>query len=136
MTRDEGETMETTLHKSRLLVVDDEPDICEFLSEYFESKGFSTDYALNGPDALEKVDSFRPHIVLLDIRMPGMDGLEVLQRIRDMDSRIGVLMVTGVLDRDIGIRALDLGASDFIVKPINLDYLETSVMAKIMSLLA
>lgn len=121
---------------ARILVVDDEPDICQFLVDYFASKGFDAEYATSGVDALDKVQKFRPHIMLLDIRMPGMDGIEVLQKVREIDTQVGVLIVTGVLDKDIGKKALTMGASDFVVKPINLEYLETSVMAKIMMILA
>jgi len=124
----------TTVRK-RLLVVDDEQDICEFLTDYFTGRGYECLAAMEGEDALSKAKMFRPHMILLDIRMPGMDGIEVLRRIRDFDTMVGVIVVTGVLDEDIGRQALKLGAVDFITKPIDLEYLEHSVLAKMVSIL-
>lgn len=121
--------------KKRLLVVDDEQDICEFLADYFTGRGYECMTALNGEDALAKTKLFRPHVILLDIKMPGMDGIEVLKRIRDFDTFVGVIVVTGVLDEDIGRQALQEGAVDFITKPIDLEYLEHSILAKVVSIL-
>lgn len=122
--------------KKRLLVVDDEPDICEFLVDYFTGKGYESIAAMSGEDALAKTKLFRPHVILLDVRMPGgIDGIEVLKRIREFDTFVGVIVVTGVLDEDIGRQALQLGAVDFITKPIDLEYLENSVLVKVVSIL-
>ncbi len=120
---------------ARLLVVDDEADICEFLVDYFTKKGYEVESATDGQDAIEKTKLFRPHIMLLDIKMPGLDGIEVLKKIREFDQTVGVIIVTGVQDVEIGRIALKYGAVDFITKPINLDYLCSSVIAKYMSLL-
>ena len=117
----------------KILVVDDEMDVCRVLVEFFQLREYSADYALNGPDALEKIKKENPDVVLLDIHLPDMDGIEILQKIREYSEKIGVIMVTGVSDREIGMKALELGASDFVKKPIDLNVLETSVIAKILS---
>ncbi len=124
------------MNKHRILVVDDEIDICEFLADFFVAKGYETDCALGGEEALRKVEENPPAVILLDIRMPDIDGMEVLRRVRESNPQVGVIMVTGVHDESIGREALKLGAVDFVMKPINLEYLETSVLAKIVSTLA
>jgi DNA-binding response OmpR family regulator len=108
----------------RILVVDDEPDFVELIREFVARKGYHPIVAHDGREALQKLKEERPHIVLLDIRMPGMDGLEVLKRIREADREVGVIMLTGVLDRDIGSQSLRDGAFDYLIKPIDLQYLE------------
>ena len=121
--------------KKRLLIVDDEQEICEFLADYFNSRGYECMVSFNGEDALAKTKLFRPHVILLDIKMPGIDGIEVLKRIRAFDTFVGVIVVTGVLDEGIGRQALKEGAVDFITKPIDLEYLEHSILAKVVSIL-
>jgi len=118
----------------RVLVVDDELEACNVLQEFLTLKGFEVRTALDGPMALKEVADFRPHIVLLDINMPGMDGVEVLEEIRKRDSSIGVIMVTVVSDHERAKRTLRLGAFDYITKPVDLDYLENVVMVKAIDL--
>ncbi len=120
----------------KILVVDDELDICNFLKTYFNSKGYDTRSALSGEEALQIVDEWTPTIILLDIRMPGMSGVDVLKIVREKHPTIGIIMVTAFADIEIGRSTLKLGASDFIHKPIDLEYLETSVQAKILSIMA
>ncbi|MBL7075638.1 response regulator [candidate division KSB1 bacterium] len=119
------------MEKRRILVVDDEMEVCILVKEFLEERGYQVAVANRGKDAVEGMKSFRPHVVLLDIRMPGMSGMEVLDQIREIDKEVGVIMVTAVKDERIGREALKKGATDYIVKPIDLDYLETSVLTKI-----
>ena len=121
--------------KSRLLVVDDEEDIRSFLVEFFTEKDFDAHSADSGAEALKLLKVLRPHLILLDVKMPGMSGLETLAEIRKLDREVGVIMVTGLQDQKVGREALKLGASDFITKPIDLPYLETSVLEKIQMML-
>ncbi|MDP8207869.1 MAG: response regulator [Candidatus Electryonea clarkiae] len=127
---------ESNLHKTRILIVDDEPEIREFLSYFLESKGYQIIESADGEGALRQIKLHHPDIILLDIFLPDMGGVEVLRRIREFDQDVGVIMITSLRDEEIGRHALDLGADDFILKPIDLDYLETSVIAKINSKLA
>jgi len=122
--------------KGRILIVDDEPDISDFLSAFFQLKGYEPQVANSGMEGLEKLSSFNPHVVLLDVRMPKMDGIETLRRIREIDPEVGVIMVTAVHEVNIGREALKLGAADFVTKPIDLEYLETTVMVKLINLMS
>ena len=73
----------------------------------------------------------RPHLILLDIQMPKMDGLEVLRRLREIDKEVSVIMITSVNEQEIARQAIELGAFDYIVKPLDLPYLEQSLWYKI-----
>jgi DNA-binding response OmpR family regulator len=115
----------------RVLVVDDEPDARELLTEFLTAKGYEVVAASNGEEALRKVKEDRPHLILLDIRMPKMDGLETLRRVREIDHEVGVIMVTSVHEEETGRQALELGAFDYITKPLDLKYLERSLWYKI-----
>ena len=120
---------------ARILIVDDEPDAVELLREFLVAKNYEVSAAANGEEALRKVKVERPHMILLDVRMPGMNGLEVLRRVRQFDQEVGVIIVTAVNEEETGREALKLGAFDFIVKPINLEYLERSLWTKITTML-
>ncbi len=115
---------------SRILVVDDEIDVCNILKKILTSKNYEVETALNGETAVEKIRDFKPNVVLLDIMMPGMGGIETLKEIKNIDSSIGVIMVTAVIDEELAKRALELGAYEYITKPINLHHLETVVLIK------
>jgi len=116
----------------RVLIVDDEPDSVDLLREFLAGKGYEVLTASNGEEALQKVKEERPHLILLDIRMPGMNGLEVLRQVREIDKEVGVIMVTAVNEDETGRQALELGAFDYITKPLDLKYLERSLWYKIM----
>ena len=120
---------------AKVLVVDDEPEAVELLVEFLSSKGYEILTATSGEEALRRVKEDRPHLVLLDIRMPKMSGLEVLKRIREIDAEMGVIMVTAVNEEDVGRQALELGAFDYIVKPLDLKYLERSLWYKVTTML-
>jgi DNA-binding NtrC family response regulator len=121
------------MHK--ILVVDDEIEACNALKEFLDLKGYDVDTALDGPTALGKIKEDQPHIVLLDMNMPIMNGTEVLKEIKKIDPNIGVIMVTVVTDHEQAKETLKLGAYDYITKPVDLDYLETVVMVKILDFL-
>jgi CheY-like chemotaxis protein len=115
----------------RVLVVDDEPDAVYLLREFLEAKGYEVLTASDGEEALQKVKEERPHVILLDVRMPGMNGLEVLKRVREIDHEVGVIMVTAVNEEETGRQALQLGAFDYITKPLDFTYLERSLWLKL-----
>lgn len=113
----------------KILVVDDEIGICHFLQKHLSSRGYEVDYATRGEDALEHLAVDPPHMVLLDIRMPGMGGVELLAKIRQKGPDIAVVMVTAVHEEELGRQCLKMGAVDYITKPIDLRYLETSILS-------
>jgi len=114
------------MHK--LLVVDDENDICDFVKTFFKDRGFSVFTAASGEDAIAMAKKDRPDLVLLDIRMKGMDGLAALKHIKELDRSIKIIMVTALEDQDKMHEAYKLGACDYITKPLILDYLEQTVL--------
>lgn len=111
----------------KLLVVDDEHDICEFVENFFRERGFHVFTALNGEEAISIVRKERPDIILLDIKMQGMDGIAALKHIKEIDRNSKVIMVTALEDQDKMNEAYRLGACDYITKPLVLDYLEHAV---------
>ena len=114
----------------KILVVDDEIEIVRLLKDFLTSKGYEVYTALNGAEALTVVKEAKPDIVLLDIIMPGMGGIDTLKEIKKIDPTTAVIMVTALIDEELANRAVKLGAFDYITKPINIDYLETCVMVK------
>ncbi|HOE68446.1 MAG TPA: response regulator [Candidatus Omnitrophota bacterium] len=120
--------------KKRLLLVDDEIEICEFLKSFFEDRDFQVMTAYSGVQALAKVESFNPHVVLLDIQMPEMDGLTALRKIKEKHPKTKVIMVTAVETQDKIEEAMRAGADNYITKPLSLEYLEKDVQEKIDSL--
>ncbi|MBW1697044.1 MAG: response regulator [Deltaproteobacteria bacterium] len=110
-----------------LLVVDDEPDIRDALHLYLSYLGYEVLTAKDGQSALEIFQQNNPPIVLSDIKMPGMDGIELLQKIKQQNPDTEVIMITGHGDMDRAVRCLQLDATDFITKPINDDALEIAL---------
>lgn len=114
----------------RILVVDDEPEICDFLKEFLVKKNYEVTTASDAEAATQMVKERRPHLVLLDIRMPQKDGVVLLKEIKKINPGIGVIMVTAVRDETLAKETMTLGADGYITKPIDLDYLETNVLVK------
>ena len=111
----------------RVLVVDDELSVREILSEGLASAGYQTFSAAGAAEAIELLEQERVHLVLSDIEMPGGSGLELLERIKERDSELDVVMVTGVVDATTAINAIRQGASDYVTKPFNLDEVQIVV---------
>lgn len=116
----------------RILIVDDEAPVLEVLSEYFTTQGYAIETASSGPDALDAVGRQRPDLVLLDVRMPGMDGVEVLKRLRAVDPTLAVIMVTANEDVALARETLKIGAFDYVAKPFDFRYLDRAVAAGLM----
>jgi len=121
--------------KSRILVVDDEEEVLNTLSKFLTLKGYDVYTAKDGLKAIEKVKEVRPHVVLLDIIMPGMSGIDTLKEIKKIDPRVGVIMATAVTDEELAKRTIQLGAYDYITKPFDLNYIETVLLVKIIEML-
>jgi two-component system, OmpR family, response regulator ResD len=106
--------------RGSVLVVDDEPTICEVVARYLERDGYEVRTASDGPSAVAAANESRPDLVVLDIMLPGFDGLEVMRRLHDdLDGRVAVILLTAKgeeSDRIIGLRR---GADDYVVKPFS-----------------
>jgi CheY-like chemotaxis protein len=111
--------------RARVLVVDDELEFRKVLAEYLEDRGFDVIEAQDGEEALLRVPDFHPHIVLMDVMMAGMGGVEALRRIKTTALETCVIMVTAVEDIDSARGALALGASDYVTKPFSFQYLDS-----------
>jgi two-component system response regulator AtoC len=111
----------------KALIVDDEQSIRETLEMLLREKGYQVLTAEDGPAGLRLVDEERPQIVILDIRLPGMDGLEVLRRVRSRNSSIGVIMITAFHDLETTVQAMKLGAYEYIHKPIDVDEFDAAI---------
>ena len=119
----------------KLMVVDNEIDICNFVKSFFEVRGFSVITALNGDEAMAKLAYEKPDLILLDVMMRrAKEGLEYLPRIKAALPSAKVIMVTGVEDSDSVEEAKKMGAEDYITKPLILEYLENTVLAKVKNL--
>ena len=113
--------------KGVILVVDDEPPVGQLLADFFTPKGYEVICALGGLEGLSKLEKHRPDVILLDVRMPDMDGITVLRRIREVNPWVGVLMMSGNTDTDAAKETLQLGAFDYVLKPFDLDDLDRAV---------
>jgi DNA-binding NtrC family response regulator len=112
--------------RARLLIVDDEPLILEVLTEHFKSD-YAVETALNGADALGAILRERPDVVMLDINMPRMNGVEVLKDIKQIDESIAVIMVTANEQVTMAAEALRSGAFGYVPKPFDFRYLDHMV---------
>lgn len=118
----------------KIMTVDDELGIDSFFYEFFTLRNFDVLTASSGKEALKIVEKEKPRIILLDINMRGMDGIETLKRIKEIDKSVTVIMVTGVKDDEMIKKAVSLGADDYITKPLSLEYLDKVVLLKFLNL--
>ncbi|MBP2678271.1 MAG: response regulator receiver protein, partial [Deltaproteobacteria bacterium] len=110
-----------------ILIVDDEASIRKSLEGVLRDEGYSCALAGDGADALSQLRSLHPSLVLLDIWMPGMDGIETLRRMKEFEPRTPVIMMSGHATISTAIKATQVGASDFIEKPLELDLVLNAV---------
>jgi len=115
----------------KLLIVDDESDIREFARNFFRKRNIDTHTAEGGKEALEIIEKENPDLVLLDVRMAEMTGIEVLQTLRGRNNNTKVIMVTGVEEEETVKTAHDLGVREFIHKPLVLEELEKIVLKEL-----
>ena len=115
----------------KVLIVDDEPEVRQVLLEFLSSRGYDVSVASGGAEAVALVESTRPDLVLLDVAMPGMDGVETLKRIVAIEPDLAVIMVTANADIGVTSKLLALGAVDYVPKPFDLDYLDQAVSIQV-----
>jgi DNA-binding response OmpR family regulator len=104
--------------KPRILIVDDEKEFVDSLSERLTVRGYDVTTSLSGEDALEKVKSYNFDVVILDVKMPGIDGIETLREIKRMKPLTEVIMLTGDATAETAIKGMQLGALDYFMKPV------------------
>ena len=119
------------MRPGRVLVVDDEPEVRLVLIEFLSSRGHEVTAASGGAEAVAMVENTKPDLVLLDVAMPDMDGLEALRRIAAIEPALAVIMVTANADIGITSKLLALGAVDYVPKPFDLDYLDQAVSTQV-----
>jgi|SRR5215470_5658229 len=119
--------MTLTTPDTRILVIDDNPHVVDILGTYLREEGYMVLGALTSDEGLKLAILSRPEVVLLDIALPGTNGLELLKRIRSINPTTRVIMVTGNTDPVLARAALKLGALAYIDKPFDLDYLKRVV---------
>jgi DNA-binding NtrC family response regulator len=107
--------------KAKVLIVDDEPEICKLFSKVLSKEGYEVLTAGRGTEAIEKVQKEEPKVVLLDIKMPGMDGMETLRRLKETSQETSVIIVTAHGSMDSAVEAIKLGAYDYVTKPFDIE---------------
>ncbi|WP_102348216.1 response regulator [Bacillus sp. Marseille-P3661] len=115
----------------KLLIIDDQYGIRILLNEVFQKEGYQTYQASNGVQALSIIESDRPDLVLLDMKIPGMDGIEILKRLKEIDQTIEVFIMTAYGELDMIQQAKDLGAITHFAKPFDIDEIRAAVKAQI-----
>ena len=111
----------------KVLLVDDEEDFVSTLAERLALRGVKTRTAFNGEQALRAVAADPPDIVVLDVMMPGMSGIEVLKRIRVDNPNLPVILLTGIGSAKDGVEGIRLGAFDYLMKPLQLEELTRKI---------
>ena len=104
----------------KLLIIDDEKEFCALLRDYFQEEGYIIEIAFNGSEGIKKISFFKPDVILLDIRMPKMNGFDALTKIKEFWPN-PVVILSAVADLVIARKCLEEGAHSYITKPIDLE---------------
>ena len=115
------------MRPGKILVVDDDREVRMATRDFLSSKGYEVVVAEGGREALRLLDASPPDVVLLDVAMPDLDGMETLKRIVATHPTMPVIMVTANADIEITSKVLQLGAADYVPKPFDLDYLDQAI---------
>lgn len=105
----------------RVLIVDDEEELAKTIAERLEIRGIYCQTASDGDKALDLIKSQPPDVVVLDLLMPGIGGLEILKQIKSLGNNIPIILLTGYGSNELRIEGMNLGAIDYVLKPCNLD---------------
>jgi DNA-binding NtrC family response regulator len=111
------------IRKKKILIVDNEREFASTLAERMRLRHIEAESVYSGEDALEAVSRFMPDVIILDIQMPTMGGLEVLSHVKGIDTTIEVILLTGHGSIEAGIAGMEMGAFDYIIKPVDLIHL-------------
>lgn len=113
--------------KTRLLLVDDEKQFVELLAERLALRGYHVQTSLSGEEAIEKIEHYNYDVIILDVAMPGMDGVETLREIKKRKPIIEVIMLTGHATVETAVEGMKLGALDYVMKPCDMEDLVTKI---------
>lgn len=111
------------MNKLSVLIVDDEEELVSTLAERLELRGVNTQICINGECALEIMQSNPPQVVVLDVMMPGMGGFQILEQMKLLNIRIPVLLLTGYGSKNKGLEGVEMGAYDYLMKPMDINEL-------------
>lgn len=115
------------MSQASVLIVDDEPEFLEVMAERMSGRGFEVFTAVNGAEALDKLREQKFDAIVMDLMMPGLDGIEALKRIRNEHPDMQVILLTGAATVQKGVEAVKSGAMDFLEKPADLDELSEKI---------
>lgn len=115
----------------RVLVVDDDEEFSRLLADYLTRWGYKAQYTIDDKEALNEYLVFRPHVVLLDVRLPRVDCLTLLREMLAEDPEVSVIVISGFVDQDIARQAIRLGACDYISKPFDADQLKRVISLQV-----
>jgi len=123
-------------NRPQILIVDDDDQVLFLLERLLEKNNIACITSTSAPEALSLIESIPSiKLVLLDISMPEVSGIELLEKIHKLTPSVHVIMITGLSDVETAKKCMKLGAKDFITKPFDLDYLQTSVLSVVIQLL-
>lgn len=114
-------------YRPKILIIDDVKEVCDFFKKILTPENYLISSSLDGASGLEMIEKERPDVILLDVKMPKMDGIEVLRRIKKIDKNIVVIMITAYGTMDTARMAMKLGAFDYITKPFDLEYVKAVI---------
>ena len=112
-----------TMQQLTVVLVDDEEEFVSTLAERLELRGLRATATTDGEQGLEAITRLRPRVAVVDVKMPGIDGLRLLQRIKDLSPGTQVILLTGHASTQNGIRGMELGAFDYMTKPVSIEAL-------------
>ena len=115
---------------AKILVIDDEPSIVNLVTAYLNPEGYAVLTVMDGPSGLKAAHAFKPDLIILDIILPGMDGIELLSRLR-RDSSVYVILLTAKTEETDKIVGLSVGADDYVTKPFSLRELTARVSSTV-----
>ncbi|MBT8386940.1 MAG: response regulator [Ignavibacteria bacterium] len=118
----------------RVLIVDDEEELVTTIAERLQIRGIQTQTATDGETALQIIEVNPPQVVVLDVMMPGMGGIEVLQRMNEQNLKIPVILLTGYGSAEQGMEGMKLGAFDYLMKPCDLNNLISKIQEAVQNL--
>ncbi len=113
--------------REKILVIDDEPDIGWLFSKILSEEGYKVLTSLNGEEGISKIKKEKPDLVFLDLKLPGMDGMEILKEIRTFDKDLLVIVLTAYETVKTAVEAMKLGAYDYLSKPVKIDRIKTTI---------